>query len=96
MDLSTPKPQLWIVVYSPDPDVDATSSPSRPIVGFADGTARVLQGRMVNELRNQNVLRAQFKLPPLPDPYTITHGQPARAGASTGGGAAPSGASEQD
>jgi hypothetical protein len=98
IDLSAPKPMLWIVVYSPDPDVDSISNPSRPIVGFADGTARALPGRLTSELRNQNALRAQYNLPPLPDPSTVRHSRPARSGRASSGAnsSADDGAGVQD
>ena len=95
VDLSAPNPQLWIVMYSPDPDSNTGPGPSRPIVGFADGTARALPGRMANELRAQNALRAQFSLPPLPDPATVTHRKPARARNAGNGSAAPSARSDE-
>jgi endogenous inhibitor of DNA gyrase (YacG/DUF329 family) len=77
--------KLWIVIGAPDPDSDQWSNlannPATIItVGHADGTVRQFSYmQMPAELASQNQLRAREKLPPLPDPFTVTHGKPAVA-----------------
>ena len=51
------------------------------VVGLADGTSLpVPLGGFAQTLRMQNMLRAKYNLPPLPDPATVTHAKPAVAG----------------
>ncbi len=75
---------LWIVVESPDPDQNAPPAASgRALhVGELSGlTLRHHPGVFAAQLQAQNRLRAQCGLAPLPDPSTVTHGQPATASA---------------
>ena len=79
IDLAKADRELWTVVTSPDPDagnpvvVQGVTS-----VGLADGSTFVLPVQaMASYLELQNDLRAEFGLPPLPDPSTVTHDQPA-------------------
>jgi hypothetical protein len=82
IDLSDPDPRLWIVVMTPDPDVNASSSFGGKIaLGLADGTVlSIPSGRLSVWLKTQNDRRAEHGLAPLPDPKTVTHGKPAVGG----------------
>jgi len=52
------------------------------IAGQTDGmTTSFPYSSMQMQLTNQNTLRAQHGLPPLPDPFTVTHDKPALAAA---------------
>lgn len=72
-------PGLWIVIVSPDPSANATVPFDRwMVVGRADGTIERFSVDVFGAARNrQNALRAQYSLPPLPSPRTITHESPA-------------------
>ncbi len=75
-------PGLWLVVYSPDPDQDTGRGPPPfVVVGQGAGTTFTCLGTaaLKTQLAVQNRLRAQYNLPPLPDPSTVTHAQPAMA-----------------
>ncbi len=78
LDLNNADPGLWIVVGSPDPEVNVPSGVSTPVtVGLAGGSGQALFGDFMRKLAAQNALRARFGLPPLPDPATVTHDRPA-------------------
>ncbi len=47
------------------------------VVGLADGSTSAFPLLAISA---QNALRAKYKLPPLPDPATVTHAKPAVAG----------------
>ena len=81
IDLDNADPALWIVILSPDP-AQARLGNTSPFVtvGLADGTTRQFSGGFRTHLAAQNELRAKYNLPPLPDPATITHEEPAVAG----------------
>jgi hypothetical protein len=81
VDFNTADPRLWIVVRWPDPVRNSAVDPNELVcVGLADGTVSMLpQSSMPTALAEQNTLRAAQKLPPLPDPRTVTHAQPATA-----------------
>jgi hypothetical protein len=76
---------LWIVIQSHDPDAlgaDPVSQSTLLVAGKADGALEFLvQAALASALKKQNELRAGLNLPPLPDPATVTHDQPAIAGA---------------
>ncbi|MCH8165819.1 MAG: hypothetical protein IH889_09440 [Planctomycetes bacterium] len=81
LDLTAADPGLWVVVHSPDPDVNSVQPPWVVFgVGRADGTV-ITMGliQMVLSLQQQNAIRAASGLPPLPDPATVTHDAPAVA-----------------
>ncbi len=101
IDLANADPGLWLVIMSPDPDVNpagvsgrvitsrgpgmtttsTTSSGGMVVVGLADGSVRAIFLRAFSAERStQNALRAKNNLPPLPDPATVTHANPAVAG----------------
>ena len=101
IDLANADPGLWLVVMSPDPDVNpagssgtvitfsgpgmtatsTTSSGGMVVAGLVDGTSLpVPLGGFAQTLQMQNMLRAKYNLPPLPDPATVTHAKPAVAG----------------
>lgn len=102
--------KLWIVVFSPDPDFNpnGVAAPAQPfgpqparqgpglVVGYADGTTGFEGGPIGLLLANQNALRAQAGLPPLPDPQTVTHANPARAGAAAASTTSPETGPSQD
>ncbi len=84
IDMSNPDPRLWIVIFSPNPgaagpirgDVIGTSFP----VGTADGrVTAVFLPQYARDLAEQNDVRAELGLAPLPDPLTVTHEKPAVA-----------------
>jgi hypothetical protein len=77
IDVSTADPQLWIVIFSEDPEVTATTRGFGITAGRADGTIGSFTGPTANELAAQNALRSMYGLAPLPDPATVTHAQPA-------------------
>ena len=78
IDFSTCDPTLWTVIQSPDPDFNSSAATSLgTYVGLADGTVRHLRGTFANDLAKQNQLRANYALPPLPDPSIVTHDTPA-------------------
>ena len=81
VDFKAPDPRLWIVVRWPDPVRNSAVDPNELVcVGLADGTVSMLpQSSIPTALAEQNTLRAAQKLPPLPDPRTVTHAQPATA-----------------
>lgn len=78
IDLRNADPRLWIAIICPDP-----SQPISPGSGLvatavqADGAAVPLTPSITAALQRQNALRAQYNLPPLPDPATVLHSQPA-------------------
>lgn len=77
-DAMTNFPALWLVILSPDPDVNG-AAPADPVeVGFVDGTTFTFPASdLNNQLALQNQLRqTAYGLPPLPDPATVTHDQP--------------------
>ncbi|MFQ5422565.1 MAG: YIP1 family protein [Phycisphaerae bacterium] len=75
-------PGLWLVIYSQDPDLNTVWEPAQfVVVGQGAGATFTILGTAAikTQLATQNRLRAQYNLPPLPDPSTVTHAQPARA-----------------
>jgi len=77
---------LWLVVLAHDPDA-RVSPPATGnarfltiAAGCADGSVRYfIRSALAAELSQQNSLRVQAGLPPLPDPFTVTHDKPAVA-----------------
>ncbi len=70
---------LWTVIYIPDPDVNP-SLMSNDILYAGNnnlGLITIYYGDLELVLEEQNQLRADLGLPPLPDPTTITHDAPA-------------------
>ncbi len=77
IDLNTADPQLWLVVEAPE-----SGSPGRPKFGVGcvrGGPVHIefQTSDLPAVLEMQNGLRAANGLPPLPDPTTVTHEQPA-------------------
>jgi hypothetical protein len=92
----SPSPDnLWTAIVSPDPTMNAaTASPNaaanQVYVLLANGSARGFSHNQLSaELVKQNALRLQHQLPPLPDPATVTHTQPATAAAKPGAPGTP-------
>ncbi|MFB3138510.1 MAG: hypothetical protein ACE10B_04770 [Phycisphaerales bacterium] len=83
LDLTAADPGLWVVVQSPDPDVNSVQPPWVVFgVGRADGTViTVGLTQMAMSLQQQNAIRAASGLPPLPNPAMVTHDAPAVADA---------------
>ncbi len=84
IDLSNCDGQLWIVISSPDPATNsafmAGLGPAQMAVGLADGKVTTFpMMSLPSQLAQQNKLRAVHNLPPLPDPATVKHAQPAAA-----------------
>jgi hypothetical protein len=75
IDFSDPDPRLWVVILAPDPDVHGPPAPGDfYCVGSADGSvAAVRFKRMPKLLAEQNAVRAEHGLPPLPDPAKVRH-----------------------
>lgn len=69
---------VWIVIASPDPDVDHGDAEWNGLwAGKADGSIDVLfTETMSYVLGAQNGLRESLGLPALPDPATVTHSAP--------------------
>jgi hypothetical protein len=85
LDFSNIDGNLWVVILSPDPDAgNAPPAPYEQIaVGTMDGGSQsITAADFQSKLREQNALRAQHNLPPIPDPRQVTHDKPARAGDS--------------
>lgn len=78
IDLDTADPGLWLVILSPDPDINPPGT-GRFAAGRADGTVLAVSSHeeMLALLQAQNALRGAAGLPPLPDPQTVTHDEPA-------------------
>lgn len=76
IDLATADPELWTVIGADEPGTNASSN--RHIwVGKVDGSIdRLAAADFRAELAEQNALRAQAGLPPIPDPQTITADKP--------------------
>lgn len=73
-------PGLWLVILSPDPDING-QTPADPVeVGQADGTTFTFPAAdLSSQLATQNQMRqAAYGLSPLPDPAAVTHDQPAQ------------------
>lgn len=92
LDPDTADPNLWVVVFAPEVPA-APADPADPgdpvlMVGLFDGSVLIVRDdagafpSLAQQLEVQNRLRAQAGLPPLPDPRTVTHTQPAVAPAS--------------
>jgi hypothetical protein len=80
IDPRSADPALWIVVMSPDPDVNAGRFIlGRLFAGTGDGAVHQIdEGAFTVELAAQNDLRRTRGLAPLPPPWDVTHAQPAR------------------
>lgn len=76
---NNPDPGLWVMIFSPDPDQNQPPDPTDYCkVIRADTTDDSFQFSQLSlELAQQNTLRQALGLPPLPDPQTVTHAQPA-------------------
>jgi predicted RNA-binding Zn-ribbon protein involved in translation (DUF1610 family) len=74
-------PKLWVVILSPE-RAGGTAAPQSVFVSLAGGaadTVAIPADEFGSRLAKQNELRAKYKLPPLPDPNTVTHASPAVA-----------------
>ena len=72
---------LWLVIMSPDPAANAGSSNGQFVVGLADGSVETIEEPdFPARRREQNTLRAEKGLAPLPDPSEVTHAVPATVG----------------
>lgn len=78
VDFENADPSLWVVVWSPDPDLNLPLNPQDWVaVGLADGTARAMTVNMLlPALSPQNKVRAAQGLPPLKNPLDVTHDKP--------------------
>ena len=79
IDASTADPELWIMIASPDPDIQYWNAvPWNVIVVNLDGSTETLGPTLFrNELDLQNALRQDHGLEPLPMPEDVKHGEPA-------------------
>ncbi len=78
IDLSTADPNLWLVVWSPDPDQNPRISPYDMVsIGLADGSVIEVPASSFRQLLSeQNDLRAAAGLPKLSLPFSVTHAKP--------------------
>jgi hypothetical protein len=81
IDFTDARAGLWIVVMSPDPDVNPNRGQlGTHVVGRANGTVEAIPShRWLQALKDQNDLRATAGLPPLPDPAAVARDTPAVA-----------------
>jgi len=80
VDMNRCDPRLWITVLSLDPDVNPAPWANSGLIamGQCDGSVRLIAGRpSADVLAAQNAVRAELGLPPLPEPWTVTHTKPA-------------------
>ena len=75
IDLNACDPRLWIVVWSQNPDSGFTSfSKTRAAIGRCDGTVVEFGiDDLPARLTEQNAIRTELNLPPIPDPRTVRH-----------------------
>ncbi len=78
VDLPGADPNLWLVIWSPDPGQNPRLVPQDVIpIGLVSGKVIQVQAlKLVDMLPAQNQLRAQHMLPPLSSPFTVTHAKP--------------------
>ena len=78
VDLSDANPNLWLVIWTPDPDQNPPPSPLEVLsVGVAGGEIeRVGIEDFLSALSSQNVLRQREDLPRLSNPLIVTHARP--------------------
>jgi hypothetical protein len=77
LNANTADSQLWIAIVHPDPDQLSNGTITACAIR-ADGIPLALpRPTFTSQLAQQNALRQQYGLPPLPDPATVTHVQPA-------------------
>lgn len=79
IDFNQPNPGLWLLVFYPNPGVNPPPPATDECVVYgADGVIVAFPfADLPTELANQNAQRRALGLPPLPDPATVTHQQPA-------------------
>ena len=81
IDFSKVDPQMWVVIQWLDPGANPPTPYSQIVVGDAGGTLQTIPlSAFPSQLGQQNILRSQHGLPPLPNPATVTCTQPAVAG----------------
>ena len=80
VDMRSADPDFWTVIYWPDPFCNGFIEPETVVVGLPGGGSRPILGAFAAELAAQNQLRGLAGLPPLPNPATVSHGRPAKAG----------------
>ena len=78
VDFENADPKLWVVVWSPDPDLNMPLNLQDWVaVGLADGTAQAMTvSTLLSALSSQNAVRAAQGLPPLKSPLDVTHDKP--------------------
>ncbi|MCH7993527.1 MAG: hypothetical protein IIB57_03690 [Planctomycetes bacterium] len=78
VDFENADPNLWVVVWSPDPDLNLPLNLQDWVaVGLADGTAQAMTvSTLLSALSSQNAVRAAQGLPPLKSPLDVTHDKP--------------------
>ncbi|UCC29116.1 MAG: hypothetical protein JSU86_13045 [Phycisphaerales bacterium] len=81
VDLPGADPNLWLVIWSPDPGQNPRLQPQDVIpIGLVSGKVIQAQAlKLVDMLPAQNQLRAEHSLPPLSSPFTVTHAKPMAA-----------------
>jgi predicted Zn finger-like uncharacterized protein len=80
-NLGTMDPRLWVVVMTPDPDVNGAPAATDQIY-ICTANHRVITttaAQLPSLIQQQNQYRSSLGLPPLPDLTTVTHDRPATA-----------------
>jgi hypothetical protein len=78
IDFANAAPELWVVLWSPDPGQNPPAGPGGDtVIGTAGGQVeRIKLVDLAAALAKQNALRAQHGLPPLTNPLLVTHEKP--------------------
>jgi hypothetical protein len=78
MDFTNADPDLWILVWSPDPLQNPPPSADESVaVGLAGGNVvHIPLSRFVEALFAQNQSRGRYGLAPLVSPFTVMHKKP--------------------
>ena len=78
IDLAKPDPNLWVVVWSPDPSQNPRPKPEDAVtIGLAGGDVIVgTLAEFTEMLAEQNRLRSKHGLHPLANPLRISHAYP--------------------
>lgn len=89
IDLHSAPGALWLVLASPDPDHNSAVASASVIVGLASNQLIEFTSADFPAARAaQNALRAAAGYPAIPNPWEVTHAEPARTGPDTAPGGA--------
>ncbi len=90
---------LWLVIASPDPDMNTGLARGQQIVvvGLVNGeVVTISRSLFAARLAEQNAIRARAGLPPLPSPETVRHSAPATGTVAPQPSEAPEGPAEAE